>query len=124
MNDSAHILIVDDNETNRQLLVDLLQPMGYRLSEAIDGKDAIAEVHKGNPDIVLMDINMPIMDGLTATKHLREDPRFKSLPVIIVTAYNEPTYRRQAAEAGCSAYIKKPVDIPRLYGVIEELIPH
>lgn len=123
MKDSVHILIVDDNETNRQLLVDLLKPMGYRLSEAIDGKAAIASVRDGHPDIVLMDINMPIMDGLTATRELRKDPMFRELPVVIVTAYNEPTYRRQAAEAGCSAYIKKPVDIPRLYGVIEELIP-
>ena len=114
------ILIVDDNQTNRQLLIDMLLPLGYEMQQAENGQQALDMVEESSPSVVLMDISMPVMDGITATRHIRKMPGHEKLPVIAVTAYARDVYEDEAMDAGCNAYLTKPLDIDLLYSLVEE----
>ncbi len=84
---SKHILVVEDQEDNRQILRDLLGNSGYEMSEAGNGEEALAAVARRRPDLILMDIQLPVMDGYEATRRIKADPSFKAIPVIVVTSY-------------------------------------
>ena len=103
------ILIVEDNEDNRLIYSQYLTHGGYRVLEAANGLEGIEAARRERPDIVLMDISMPIMDGLTATRHLKGDPETQSIPVIALTAHAMASDEAMAREAGCDGYISKPV---------------
>jgi two-component system, cell cycle response regulator DivK len=105
---SKCILVVEDQEDNRQILRDLLGNAGYELSEAENGEEAIAAVARRRPDLILMDIQLPIMDGYEATRRIRTNSDLKSVPIIAVTSYALAGDENKALAAGCDGYVSKP----------------
>ena len=116
------ILIADDNEQNRDLLSRRLQRRGYDVLLANDGRAAVDTTRAERPDLVLMDMNMPFIDGWEATRQLKADPNVAAVPVIGLTAHALEGDRERALEAGCADYHTKPVDFPRLLSQIEALL--
>ena len=105
---SKCILVVEDQEDNRQILRDLLGSAGYDLTEAEDGEQAIAAVARRRPDLILMDIQLPVMDGYEATRRIRTNPDLRSVPIIAVTSYALAGDEDKALAAGCDGYVTKP----------------
>src|SRR6266851_3757540 len=105
---SKHILVVEDQQDNRQILHDLLGHAGYELSEVESGKEALAAVAARRPDLILMDIRLPVIDGYEATRHIKSDPNLRSIPIIAVTAYALSGDEAKGRRAGCDAYGTKP----------------
>jgi two-component system, cell cycle response regulator DivK len=105
---SKCILVVEDQEDNRQILRDLLGNAGYELTEAENGEEAIAAVARRRPDLILMDIQLPIMDGYEATRRIRTNSDLKSVPIIAVTSYALAGDENKALAAGCDGYVSKP----------------
>jgi two-component system cell cycle response regulator DivK len=105
---SKCILVVEDQVDNRQILRDLLGNAGYELTEAENGEEAIAAVARRCPDLILMDIQLPIMDGYEATRRIRTNPDLKSVPIIAVTSYALAGDENKALAAGCDGYVTKP----------------
>ena len=120
---SKHILVVEDQEDNRQILRDLLGSVGYELTEAENGEEAIAAVTKRRPDLILMDIQLPVMDGYEATRRIKADPATKSIPIIVVTSYALSGDEAKARAAGCDAYVTKPYSPRQLLAKIREYLP-
>jgi CheY-like chemotaxis protein len=116
------ILLVDDEEMNRDFLQRRLKKRGYEVVTAIDGADACARVAGLQPDLVLMDVMMPVMDGLQATRQLREQPETREIPVIALTALAMDGDRERVIEAGCDDYTTKPIDLPVLLEKIQALL--
>ncbi|MBI4620328.1 MAG: response regulator [Desulfobacterales bacterium] len=104
------ILVIEDNEMNMQLFRSLLKLGKYQMLESVDAKTGIKIARQYKPDIILMDIQLPGMDGLAATRIIKKDPILKHIPVIAVTSYAMQSDKQKAIEAGCSAYITKPID--------------
>src|SRR5215510_2070775 len=113
------ILIAEDFEENRVALKLILKHTGFDVIESQDGQQAIEAVRREKPDLVLMDITLPVIDGLQATREIRNDEKFERLPIIIISAHDDDEVRRQADEAGASGYISKPVEIEELKKLIE-----
>lgn len=103
------ILVVEDNEDNRELLVFRLQRLGYEILVATNGKEALETAAQQKPDLIFMDLKMPVMDGWEATRALRETDWGKDLPVIAVTAHALDEERKKAFSAGCNGFIAKPI---------------
>ena len=114
-----HILIVDDDASNRDLLVQMLTLAGYTTSEASHGAEALSYAQRAVPDMVIIDLAMPIMDGWTTIRRLKQDPALKALPVVVVTAYDTRDATRRAWEAGCNVFMTKPVDYHRLLDTVQ-----
>jgi two-component system, cell cycle response regulator DivK len=104
------VLIVEDNERNMRLMRLLLRPLGYHLLEATDGKEALAMLEGATPDIILVDIQLPDVDGLEITRRLRQQERFATTPIVALTAYAMPGDREMFLRAGCTGYVAKPID--------------
>lgn len=119
----ARILVVDDNELNRKLACDLLELEGYELQQC-ENADEVFELlsHGPAPDLILMDISLPGMDGLTLTRHLKADPRVAAIPVVAMTAFAMKGDDKKALAAGCSGYITKPIDTRRLPTQVAEAL--
>jgi two-component system cell cycle response regulator DivK len=120
---TKHILVVEDQEDNRQILRDLLSNAGYEMTEAVNGEEALAEVARQRPDLILMDIQLPVMDGYEATRRIRINPDMKSLPIIAVTSYALAGDESKALAAGCDAYVTKPFSPRQLLAKIREYLP-
>ena len=105
---TTRILVVDDNEDNRQILIDLLSGAGYEVLEAVTGLDAVTIAMREVPDLVLMDIQLPGIDGHEATRRIKAQPALARIPVIAVTSYALAGDDRKAADAGCDDYVTKP----------------
>ena len=120
---NKRILVVEDQEDNRQILRDLLGSVGYELTEAWDGEAAVAAAKQHRPDLILMDIQMPLMDGYEATRRIKADPELKSIPIIVVTSYALSGDESKAREAGCDAYITKPYSPRQLLAKVKEFLP-
>jgi CheY-like chemotaxis protein len=103
------ILVVEDNEDNRELLVFRLQQLGHDILVASNGKEAIETASRAKPDLIFMDLRMPVMDGWEATRALRQTDWGKELPVIVVTAHAMEEEKRKAFQAGCNGFIAKPI---------------
>jgi CheY-like chemotaxis protein len=116
------ILIAEDNPTNRELLRELLEIRGYRVVEACNGQEALAMVEQEPPDILLLDIGMPLLDGFAVVRKLREDPRFTSLPVVAVTAYAMQGDREKIMDSGFDGYLSKPVNSAALVQELGRLL--
>jgi CheY-like chemotaxis protein len=116
------ILIVEDNEENRDALSRRLQRRGFEIVMAADGKVGVAMAQAEKPDLVLMDMNMPELDGWEATRQIRAAPETQNLPVIALTSHAMAGDRDRALEAGCADYHTKPVDFPKLLTQIEALL--
>lgn len=116
------ILVVEDQADNRQILRDLLGNAGFDLIEAENGEEALAVLAKKRPDLVLMDIQLPIMDGYEATRRIRANPELKGLPIIAVTSYALTGDEAKALEAGCNAYVTKPYSPRALLAKVREYL--
>lgn len=116
------VLIVEDYEDTREFMKFLLEAYGYQVLEAADGIEAIDKVKQDQPDLVLMDISLPVVDGLTATRAIREFERDAKLPIIAVTAFGKNYYQR-AIEAGCNDLIDKPIDFDILEPILNQYLP-
>jgi two-component system, cell cycle response regulator DivK len=118
----SKILLVEDNEMNRDMLSRRLQRRGYEIVIAVDGEQGVAMANSEHPDLILMDMSLPIMDGWEATKNIKANTRTKSIPIIALTAHAMSGDREQAMKAGCDDYDIKPIDLPRLLTKIEVFI--
>jgi CheY-like chemotaxis protein len=116
------ILLVDDEEMNRDFLQRRLQKRGYDVVTAVDGAEACAAIACLRPDLVLMDVMMPVLDGLQATRRLRSLPDTREIPVIALTAMAMDGDREKVIEAGCDDYATKPIDLPLLLEKIQALL--
>ena len=119
---SKKILVVEDTEDNRQILRDLLEMAGYNMIEARDGAEGVARAAEHRPDLILMDIQMPVMDGYEATRRIKADPDLKSIPVIAVTSYALSGDEDKARAAGCDGYIAKPFSPRRMLAKVREIL--
>lgn len=115
------VLLVEDNELNRDMLSRRLQRRGFEITLAEDGQQALDQAAAKRPDVILMDMDLPVLSGWDATKKLRADPAIRDIPVIALTAHALPTDRDRAIEAGCDAYQSKPIDFTELIAKIERL---
>ena len=114
------ILLVEDNDMNRDMLTRRLQRKGYEIVVAINGNEALATVKSEQPDLILMDLGLPEMDGWEATRRLKADTTTMNIPVIVLTAHALKTDRAGAYEAGCDDFDIKPIDFQRLLKKIEQ----
>ncbi len=110
----AKVLLVEDNEANRDMLARRLQRRGFEVVFAVDGAEGVAKSKTEHPDIVLMDMSLPVMNGWEATRAIKADATTKQIPVIALTAHSMAGDREKAMEAGCNDYDTKPVELPRL----------
>jgi two-component system cell cycle response regulator DivK len=115
------ILLVEDNEMNRDMLSRRLQRKGYTVSLALDGAEGVAKARSENPDVILMDMSLPVVDGWEATRLLKADEHTCHIPIIALTAHAMATDEQKAREAGCDDFDTKPIELPRLLGKIEAL---
>jgi len=120
---SKRILVVEDQEDNRQIIRDMLAATGYEIAEAADGEQALAAIAKHRPDLILMDIQLPVMDGYTATRHIKADPALRSIPIIAVTSYALSGEEKNARAAGCDDYVPKPFSPRQLLAKIRNFLP-
>jgi len=116
------ILVVEDQEDNRQILRDLLASAGFRMIEAHDGQQALTVARSERPDLILMDIQLPIVDGYEATRNIKHDPELRHIPVIAVTSYALSGDEKKAVEAGCNAYVAKPFSTRYLLAKIGQFL--
>ena len=117
------VLIVEDNELSRDMLSRRLRRKGYEVLVAVDGSEGVAMVKQEKPDIVLMDLSLPDMDGWYATRVLKEDEATANIPVIALTAHAMSGDREKALEAGCDDYDTKPIDLRRLLSKMSRFVP-
>lgn len=111
---SKKILVVDDNNDSRELVIKVLKNQGYEMIEAIDGEEALEKAISEKPDLILMDISIPKINGYEVTKRLKSLDEFKDIPVIALTAHAMKGDRVKALEAGCEGYISKPINVREL----------
>ena len=116
------ILIVEDNEMNRDMLSRRLERTGYKVLIAVDGEKGVEVARANLPDLILMDMSLPVVDGWEATRRLKADDRLKHIPVIALTAHAMANDRDKALEAGCNDYDTKPIELPRLLAKMEALL--
>jgi two-component system cell cycle response regulator DivK len=119
----AKLLLVEDNEMNRDMLVRRLTRRGYQIVVAVDGNQALAMAAAEQPALILMDMNLPVLDGWEATRQLKANPATRHIPIIGLTAYAMAGDRERALAAGCDDYEVKPIDLPRLLAKIVALLP-
>jgi len=119
---SEKILIVEDNPQNMRVILMTLRGQGYTLLEAVDGEEALTVADREKPDLILMDIQLPKIDGLEVTRRLRQMPTLSRIPIIALTAYAMKRDEEKATEAGCDAYLAKPLHIHRLRSTVAEML--
>jgi two-component system cell cycle response regulator DivK len=119
---TKRILVVEDQPDNRQIVRDMLADTGYEINEAENGQEALATISKQRPDLILMDIQLPVMDGYAATRRIKADAALKSIPVIAVTSYAFSGEEKKAREAGCDDYVPKPYSPRRLLAKIRQYL--
>ncbi len=115
------VLLVEDTEDNRMMMRRLLELSGYRVSEAVNGVEAVRAAERETPDVILMDLSLPIVDGLAATRRIRQLPDLAEVPIIAVSAHDTADFHAEALAAGCDAYITKPIDYTELEDLITDL---
>jgi two-component system, cell cycle response regulator DivK len=120
---SKRILVVEDTEDNRQIIRDLLSSVGYELIEAVDGAAGVALAQKERPDLILMDIQLPQMDGYEATRRIRAIPELAGVPIIAVTSYALSGDEAKTRAAGCDGYVAKPFSPRQLLAKVREFLP-
>jgi CheY-like chemotaxis protein len=118
----SKILLVEDNEMNRDMLTRRLERKGFEVVIAVDGQTGVDMASSSSPDIILMDLSLPVIDGWEATRKIKADPATHSIPVIALTAHAMAGDEQKALQAGCNDYDTKPIDLKRLLGKIETLL--
>ena len=117
------ILVVEDNEMNRDMVGRRLERRGYEVVVAVDGQEGVDMAHSENPDLILMDLSLPVLNGWEATRQLKQDTKTNGIPIIALTAHAMASDRESAIEAGCDDYDTKPLEFSRLIGKIHALLP-
>ena len=118
----AKLLLVEDNEMNRDMLSRRLIRKGYEIVMAVDGQQGVDMAKSESPDLILLDMSLPVMDGWEAARAIKGDEQMKAIPIIALTAHAMSGDREKALEAGCDEYDTKPVELKRLLGKIESLL--
>ena len=118
----AKILVVEDNQDNREMVVKVLKFNGYQVVEAVDGEEAIEKAKAEDPDLILLDIFLPKMDGYEATRRLKGDTSLRNIPIIALTAHAMKGSMEEALAAGCDGYISKPIDVRELPKQIQHFL--
>lgn len=119
----SKILVVEDNEMNRDMVGRRLERRGFQVVIAVDGQEGVDMAHSESPDLILMDMSLPVLDGWEATRRIKGDPETKPIPIIALTAHAMSSDRQEAIDAGCDDYDTKPLEFPRLMAKIEALLP-
>ncbi len=120
--DEVTVLLVEDTEDNRHMMRKLLEMSGYRVLEAINGEEAVRTASEKIPQIILMDLSLPLIDGLAATRRIRSLPGLESVPIVAVSAHDTADFHAEALAAGCNAYITKPINYPELEDIVNGLL--
>ena len=121
---TKRILIIEDQEDNRAIMRDLLSTAGYALIEAVDGEEGVRLARSERPDLILMDIQLPVLDGYEATRRIRAISDLKSVPIIAVTSYALSGDEAKTREAGCDSYVAKPFSPRELLAKVRALLPN
>ena len=116
------VLLVEDTEDNRFMMRRLLEMTGYRVVEAMNGEEAVRLAQSESPNLILMDLSLPIIDGLAATRLIRKLPKLASTPIIAVSAHDTSDFQSEAIDAGCNTYVTKPIDFTELEELIAKLL--
>jgi CheY-like chemotaxis protein len=116
------VLLAEDNDANADTITEYLMAKGYRLVRAVDGREALDLAARHQPQVILMDVQMPEMDGLEAIRHLRQTPSFKATPIIALTALAMPGDEARCLEAGASGYLSKPLRLQQLNQTLQQAI--
>lgn len=116
------VLLVEDTEDNRLMMKKLLEMSDFRVVEATNGREAIEMARLVRPQIILMDLSLPFVDGLTATRQIRSLPGFGKVPIVAVSAHDTSDFHSDALEAGCNAYVTKPIYYPELEELVNRLV--
>ena len=119
---TKRILVVEDTEDNRQIMRDLLSSAGYALIEAKTGAEGVSMAKEHRPDLILMDIQLPVMDGYEATRRIKANPELKSIPIVAVTSYALSGDEEKTRAAGCDGYIAKPYSPRQMLAKVREVI--
>ena len=118
------VLLVEDTEDNRFMMRRLLEMSGYRVVEAMNGEEAVRLARAESPQLILMDLSLPVIDGLAATRLIRKVPALEATPIIAVSAHDTSDFQAEAVEAGCNSYVTKPIDFNQLELLIQQLLTH
>ncbi|HVF27187.1 MAG TPA: response regulator [Pyrinomonadaceae bacterium] len=116
------VLLVEDFEDNRFMMRRLLEMSGYQVVEAVNGQEAVDISQRELPDLILMDLSLPLLDGLTATRRIRTRPELEKVPIVAVSAHDTADFHAEALAAGCNEYVTKPIDFDELEGLLKRLI--
>ena len=119
---SPTVLLVEDTEDNRFMMRRLLEMTGYRVIEAMNGEEAVKLAKAESPQLILMDLSLPVIDGLAATRLIRKLPNFEATPIIAVSAHDSSDFQSEAIAAGCDSYLTKPIDFNELEQMIGQLL--
>jgi two-component system cell cycle response regulator DivK len=120
---TKRILVVEDQEDNRRIIRDLLESVGYQLIEAVDGAEGVRLAQSERPDLILMDIQLPELDGYEATRRIKAEPELRAIPIVVVTSYALSGDDAKAKAAGCDAYVAKPFSPRQLLATIRQFLP-
>jgi two-component system cell cycle response regulator DivK len=116
------VLLVEDNYDNFEMVRFLLERAGYIVVGAHTGREAVAAAHEHKPDVILMDLSLPEMDGWEAAREIKNDPEIAKIPLIALTAHTLPGDRKKALEAGFDDYISKPINVPAFYDIVKDVL--
>lgn len=118
----ATVLVVEDFEDNRFMMRRLLEMSGYRVVEAVNGRQAVEKATSEHPDIILMDLSLPMLDGLAATRQIRQHDGLGTVPIVAVSAHDSADFHAEAMAAGCNEYVTKPIDFDQLVRLLSRLL--
>ncbi|MCA1636040.1 MAG: response regulator [Acidobacteria bacterium] len=118
----AIVLVVEDFEDNRFMMRRLLEMSGYQVVEAVNGRQAVEKAASERPDIILMDLSLPMLDGLAATRQIRQQDGHSQVPIVAVSAHDSADFHAEALAAGCNEYVTKPIDFDQLVQLVSRLI--
>jgi len=116
------VLVVEDFEDNRFMMKRLLEMSGYRVIEAVNGQEAVDLAGSESPDVILMDLSLPVLDGLTATRRIRRNTALRKVPIVAVSAHDTADFQADALAAGCDEYVTKPIDFDQLEHLLSRLV--
>jgi two-component system cell cycle response regulator DivK len=117
------VLVVEDFEDNRFMMRRLLEMSGYRVLEAINGEEAVEMAERERPGLILMDLSLPLLDGLAATRRIRQHADLREVPIVAVSAHDTADFHADALAAGCNDYVTKPIDFDQLEALLGRLLP-
>jgi CheY-like chemotaxis protein len=117
------VLVVEDSEDNRFMMKRLLEMSGYEVIEAVNGEQAVNSAQTLSPDLILMDLSLPRVDGLAATRRIRRLPALKNVPIVVISAHDTADFHAEALASGCNEYVTKPIDFGQLELLLKRLVP-